>query len=117
MLRDVEADLGSRRFLSRIECELIRAFCGSATLLQCQNVAIALGDTSEVNVSEYAQLVSAMIRVSMHLGLTRKTRDVTPSLDQYLDHIRSTNDAATSPGEADDDMSAAGDVEMAGDTE
>jgi hypothetical protein len=117
MLRDVEADLGSRRFLSRIECELIRAFCGSATLLQVQNVQIAIGDTTEVNIGEYTALVSAMIRVSMRLGLsTRKTRDVTPSLDQFLDHIRSENDAAT-PGEANNDMSPAGIVDVVDDGE
>jgi hypothetical protein len=83
MVADVESDLGGRRHLSRIESELIRGFCGSATLLQTRNLAIALGDASEVDVTAYATLASTMLRIGSRLGLHRVAREV-PSLDQYL---------------------------------
>ena len=84
LVRDIEADLGGRRHLSRIESELIRGFAGSATLLQYMNVQVALGDVSEIDLGGYATLASTMLRIGSRLGLRRVPRDVTPSLDQYL---------------------------------
>ena len=84
LVRDVEADLGGRRHLSRIESELIRGFAGSATLLQYMNVQVALGEISEIDLGGYATLASTMLRIGSRLGLRRVPRDVTPNLDQYL---------------------------------
>ena len=84
LVRDIEADLGGRRHLSRIESELIRGFAGSATLLQYMNVQVALGEISEIDLGGYATLASTMLRIGSRLGLRRVPRDVTPSLDQYL---------------------------------
>ena len=84
MVRDIEADLGGRRELTRIEGELIRAFAGSATMLQYQNVQLALGEISEVDPTSYATMASTMLRIGSRLGLRRRSRDVT-SLDAYLD--------------------------------
>jgi hypothetical protein len=83
-VRDVEADLGGRRHLSRIESELIRGFAGCATLLQYMNVQVALGEISEIDLGGYATLASTMLRIGSRLGLRRVPRDVTPNLDQYL---------------------------------
>jgi hypothetical protein len=85
MVKDVESDLGGRRFLSRIEAELIRAFCGAATMLQYQNVQLALGETSEIDPTAYATLASTMLRIGSRLGLRRRSKDVSPTLDDYLD--------------------------------
>jgi hypothetical protein len=41
MVQDIEADLGGRRYLSRIEGELIRGFYGAATLLQHNSLSVA----------------------------------------------------------------------------
>jgi hypothetical protein len=84
LVRDVEADLGGRRHLSRIESELIRGFAGSATLLQYMNVQVALGEISEIDFGGYSTLASTMLRIGSRLGLRRAPRDVTPNLEQYL---------------------------------
>ena len=70
--------------LSRIEGELIRAFCGAATLLQYQNVQVALGESSEIDLTGYATIASTMLRIGSRLGFRRKLRDVTPDLKTYL---------------------------------
>ncbi len=75
MLRDIESDLGGRRVLSRIESELIRAFCGSATRLEYLNHEILLGEVAEADISNYAQLASTMLRIGSRLGLRRRPRD------------------------------------------
>ena len=106
LVRDIEADLGGRRHLSRIESELIRGFAGSATLLQYMNVQVALGDVSEIDLGGYATLASTMLRIGSRLGLRRVPRDVTPSLDQYL-ALRAQ--AQDEPGDV--DRSAEGDAQ------
>ena len=78
MMRDIENDLGGRRDLSRIETELIRAFCGSATRLEYLNHQILIGADDEADLAGYAQLASTMLRIGSRLGFHRRARDVTP---------------------------------------
>jgi hypothetical protein len=87
MVKNVEADLGGRRDLSRIEAELIRAFCGAATQLQYLNLQLALGEAAEIDFTAYATLAST--RIGSRLGLSRRQRDATPTLNQYLTALRS----------------------------
>lgn len=87
MVRDIEGDLGGRRRLSRIERELIEAFCGSATALKYLTHQLLIGESADVlpNLSAYAQLSSTMLRIGMRLGLSRRQCDVTEmTLDDYL---------------------------------
>ena len=96
-VRDIEADLGGRRHLSRIEGELIRTFAGAATLLQYQNVQIALGESTELDPQAYATLASTILRIGRVLGLQRRPREIIPTLDGYLDLL---NQKAAKPVEA-----------------
>jgi hypothetical protein len=84
MIREIEQDLGGRRHLTRIEGELIRAFCGAATTLQYLNHQVLLGEVGEIDLSGYATIASTILRIGSKLGLQRRARDVTPTLDQYL---------------------------------
>jgi hypothetical protein len=83
MRRDIAGDLGGRRANSRIEAELIKAFCGCATRLEYLNHQILLGDAVDCDVASYSQLASTMLRLGSKLGLQRRGRDVTP--DFYKD--------------------------------
>jgi hypothetical protein len=84
MVREIENDLGGRRELTRIEGELIRAFAGAATTLQYLNHQVLLGEVSEIDLSGYATIASTILRIGSKLGLQRRARNVTPTLDQYL---------------------------------
>jgi hypothetical protein len=84
MIREIECDLGGRRELSRMESELVRAFAGAATTLQYLNVQVALGESSEIDLGNYATLASTMLRIGSRLGFRHRTRDVTPTLSDYL---------------------------------
>jgi hypothetical protein len=83
-VREIESDLGGRRQLSRIEGQLIRAFAGAATTLQYLNVQVALGESSEIDLTGYATIASTMLRIGSRLGLARRPRDVTLTLGQVL---------------------------------
>ena len=84
MVREIETDLGGRRELSRIERELVGAFAGAATTLQYLNVQVALGESSEIDLGSYATLASTMLRIGSRLGFRRRSRDVSPSVQDYI---------------------------------
>ena len=82
VVRDIVADLGGRRELTRIEGELIGAFAGGATVLRYLNRQVALGEIAEVNLSDFATISSTLLRIGCRLGLSRRQLDVTQSLAQ-----------------------------------
>jgi hypothetical protein len=74
LVADIESDLGGADQLSTIERSLIEGFAGAAVTLQHLNTQLALGQ--EIDLSQHAQAVSAMVRVASRLGLQRRQRDV-----------------------------------------
>jgi hypothetical protein len=101
MVREIENDLGGRRQLSRIEGELIQAFCGAATQVQYLNRQVMLGEGTEIDLSGYATLASTMLRIGARLGFQRRLKDMTPTLDQYLaQSAREADDQAANDEDA-----------------
>jgi hypothetical protein len=82
---DIEADLGGRDRLSAIERALVEAFCGAAVTMFALNTKLALGQP--IDLSQHAQCVGAMVRVASRLGVSRRAKDVGPSLNQYLESL------------------------------
>jgi hypothetical protein len=78
----IEADLGGHDQLSAIEIALVEAFAGAAVTLNNLNTQLALGQ--EIDFSQHAQCVGAMVRVASRLGLQRRMKDVGPSLGDLL---------------------------------
>jgi hypothetical protein len=42
-----------------------------------------------INISEHALLCSTMVRVAQRIGVDRVARNITPTLEQYLERRRS----------------------------
>jgi hypothetical protein len=86
MVREIEADLGagSRRNLSRIEAELVRAFAAGATQLQYINHQILLGEGSEIDLAGFSQLASTLLRIGSRLGTERRSKQVL-DMNTYLE--------------------------------
>jgi hypothetical protein len=87
----VQSDLGGRDQLSAIELALVEAFAGTAVTLDNLNTRLLLGQ--EIDLSQHAQAVSAMVRVASRLGLQRRARNVTPSLSEYLAKLQESEEA------------------------
>jgi hypothetical protein len=86
LVTDIEADLGGHEQLSTIERALIEAFAGASVTLSHLNTQLALGQ--QIDLSQHAAAVGAMVRVASRLGLRRRAHDVTPpSVAAYLDHV------------------------------
>ena len=88
MARAIENDLGGRRGLTRIETELVHAFCGAA--VNYLNRQIILDEGSEVDLASFATLASTMLRIGARLGLQRRPKDVT-TLTDYLASLKETD--------------------------
>jgi hypothetical protein len=97
LVADIESDLGGSDRLSTIERSLIEGFAGAAVTLQHLNTQLALGQ--EIDLSQHAQAVSAMVRVASRLGLQRRARDVTPTLSEYLAGLRADKPTETIDGD------------------
>jgi hypothetical protein len=76
LVGEIEVDLGGRDQLSTIERTLIEAYVGACITLHSMNAQLALGQP--IDLSHYAQAVSAMVRVASRLGLSRRAREVLP---------------------------------------
>lgn len=74
--------MGGHDQLSTIEVALIEAFAGAAVTLNNLNTRLALGQ--EIDLSQHAQAVSAMVRVASRLGLQRRAKDVGPTFGEIL---------------------------------
>jgi hypothetical protein len=84
--RGIVSDLGGTDAVPTALRELIASFAGCATLLRTQNEKIIAGDAAEVVVSDYAVLVSSLVKLGSRIGLRRVPKEVV-SLENYLDDL------------------------------
>lgn len=92
---DIENDLGGHNELSTIERALVEGFAGAALTLHDLNTRLALGQ--EIDLSQHAQAVSAMVRVASRLGISRRAKEVTtPTLDEIAAEIEAEKAATSS---------------------
>jgi hypothetical protein len=98
MVREIEGDLGagSRRNLSRITVELVRAFAGAATQMAYLNRQILLGEGSELDLAGFSNLASVMLRIGAKLGTERATKQIL-DMDSFLEMRRRTANVTTGP--------------------
>ena len=95
LVTDIESDLGGHGQLSTIEVALIEAFAGAAVTLNNLNTRLALGQ--EIDLSQHAQAVSAMVRVATRLGLQRRAKTVL-TLREQLELEAEAEEAAQAEG-------------------
>jgi hypothetical protein len=75
------ADLGGDDALTTVESALIDAFCGATIQMHDLNTRLLLGE--QIDLSDHAAAISAMVRVASRLGVARRARDVTPDPIEY----------------------------------
>jgi hypothetical protein len=93
----IENDLGGHERLSTITRSLVEAFAGARVTLNHLNTSFALG--VPVDLAEYSQVVSAMVKIASRLGLQRLAKDITElSLDAYTVRADSAGPVDSSDG-------------------
>lgn len=77
------SDAGGLDRLSEARLQLIRRFSACACMAEELEAKLARGE--EISVERHALLVSSMVRITRQLGVNRIAKNITPSLDQYLE--------------------------------
>ena len=89
------ADLGGDDLVTEAEMRLVRR--AALLTIQCEMMdrkfALNDGDASESDLNTYQRITNTLRRTLESLGLSRRTRDVTPSLAQYLASRKTDVDA------------------------
>jgi predicted ABC-class ATPase len=82
LVAQVAADQGGADRCSEARLQLIRRF--AALSVQAEGLEARLANGEPIDVSEYAQLTSTLVRVVSRLGLGRIAKDITPTLGDIL---------------------------------
>lgn len=82
-IRDaITGDLGGAEALSEVQCQMVSRFAFMAMQLEAMEAAAVQGD--KVDLDLFSRTAGHMRRLGETLGITRKPRDVTPSLQDYI---------------------------------
>jgi hypothetical protein len=85
MVRAIRADLGGADQMTEIEKQLVETFAAAALLSQHFTARLMLvDDKAEVDVATFTSAANALSRIGAQLGLSRRQREVLPSLNEYL---------------------------------
>ena len=76
------ADLGGPALLSEAQVSLCRRAATLEVQLEALEGQLSLGE--EINIDVYSRVVGHLRRVLETLGIERRSKDVTPSLSEYL---------------------------------
>jgi hypothetical protein len=88
----VTSDLGGPTELSEAQRQIIRRIASLAVWCESQEARMADGD--EVNINEFQRASNSLRRLCESIGLQRRAKDVTPSLNEYMASKRRQPDDA-----------------------
>jgi hypothetical protein len=75
-------DQGGADRCSESKLQLIRRFAACAVIAEQMEARLARGET--INISEHSQLSSTLTRLAQRIGIERRAKDVTPTVEAYL---------------------------------
>lgn len=93
----IAADLGGVDQLSTVQRHLLEAFAGAAVHVHDLNARLLKGE--KVDVITHSQAISSMVRVASRIGLDRRAKDVTPSLNDIINDIEAERALETDDAE------------------
>ena len=79
----IAADQGGLEELSEARLQLVRRFAATAVLAEQLEAELANG--GEIDVERHALLCSTLTRLAQRIGIDRRTRNITPTLSQYME--------------------------------
>jgi hypothetical protein len=78
----IVSDQGGVELLAEARVQLIRRFAAASVIAEQMEARLANGE--EIDISEHALLCSTLVRVSSRIGINRRAKDLTPTLERYL---------------------------------
>jgi hypothetical protein len=78
----IAVDLGGADRLSEAKLQLVRRFSAAAVLAEALEAKLVRGE--QIDITEHALLCSTLTRLVQRIGVDRIPREITPSLETYL---------------------------------
>jgi hypothetical protein len=82
----IASDQGGVEELSAARAQLIRRFAAASVLAEQMEIRLAAGE--QIDVTEFSLLTSTLVRVAQRIGINRIPRNLTPTVADYVEHIR-----------------------------
>jgi hypothetical protein len=82
LIEAIVSDQGGVEECSESRKQLIRRFAACSVLAEQAEAKLAAGQ--EIDVATHALLTSSLVRVAQRIGIDRRQRNVTPTLETYL---------------------------------
>jgi hypothetical protein len=79
----IVSDMGGPDRCSESRLQLIRRFAASAVLAEAMEAQLAKGE--KIDIAEHALLSSTLVRIAQRIGIDRRSKNITPTLEQYLE--------------------------------
>ena len=94
LVRAYIADAGGIDRCSEVKLGLLRRLAAASVLAEAMEARAVSG--AAIDVNEFCTLASTTVRLAQRVGINRTPKNVTPSLDQYLQTINAdeSEDAA-----------------------
>jgi hypothetical protein len=92
LVSSIAIDQGGADHLSESRLQLIRRFAGASALAEQVEARLAAGEP--VDIGEYSQLTSTLVRLATRLGIDRRQRDVTLDPLEYAASYNSAEEDA-----------------------
>jgi hypothetical protein len=77
------ADMGGVQNCSEIKLVLLRRLAAASVLVE--HIEARALNGGAIDIAEFCNLASTTVRISSRVGLTRQTRNVTPTLAEYIE--------------------------------
>lgn len=91
LFQSIAADQGGIDRLSEARAQLIRRFAAASVLAEQMEARLVGGEN--IDLQEYSQLSSTLVRLAQRIGIDRRARNVTPTLAEYLEAKANEHDA------------------------
>jgi hypothetical protein len=82
LVAEFVSDLGGADVISAAQRAIVRR--AASLCVWCEAVEVRLAAGEEIDIAPYTTAANSLRRLVVDIGLERRARDVTPSLDAYL---------------------------------
>jgi hypothetical protein len=79
----IAQDQGGIERMSEARAQLIRRFAAASVMAEMMEAKLVGGEN--IDLQEYSQLSSTLVRLAQRIGIDRRARNITPTLAEYLE--------------------------------
>ena len=87
LVAQIIADQGGLDRLSEARLQLIRRFAAASVL--AEEIEGQMANGQQIDLAQHSLLCSTLVRIAQRIGIERRSKNITPSVRDYLEHVQS----------------------------